>query len=168
MKPMLTIRKATEQDLPAIAEIYNQGIRARSATFEIRDRSADDIRSWLAQLQYPLLVAEKDKQVIGWIHASSYRARECYAGIAEFSVYVSEHSKGQKVGDALMSTFLIACEEAGFWKVLSRIFPENTASRALCKKYGFREVGIYEKHGQLEGVWKDVVIVEKLLESNLT
>ena len=75
--------------------------------------------------------------------------------------------RGQHVGDALMAAFLPACEKAGFWKVLSRIFPENIASRALCKKHGFREVGLYEKHARLDGVWKDVVIVEKLLESNL-
>ncbi len=162
----MIVRLAIQEDLANIVEIYNQGIRARTATFETKERNVDDIRSWLNQTQYPLLVAEKDKQVVAWIHASSYRARECYAGIAEFSVYVHERARGQHIGDALMLAFLPACEQAGFWKVLSRIFPENTASRALCKKHGFREVGIYEKHAKLDGVWKDVIIVEKILESN--
>ena len=159
-------RHALEKDLKAIVEIYNQGIRGRGATFEIRERSIDDIRSWLDS-SYPLLVAEKEEQILGWISASSYRARECYAGIAEFSIYIAETDRGQGIGDALMAAFLPACEAKGIWKVLSRIFPENTASRNLCKRHGFREVGIYQRHAKLEGVWKDVVIVERLLEGNL-
>ena len=162
----MNIRLATEQDLTSIVEIYNQGIRTRGATFETREREVKDIQAWLETSSYPFLVAEKDQQVLGWIHASSYRTRECYAGIAEFSIYVHEKAKRQHVGDVLMAAFLPACEKAGFWKVLSRIFPENVASRALCKKHGFREVGFYEKHAKLDGVWKDVIIVEKLLESN--
>lgn len=164
---MLT-RSATETDLVLIADIYNQGIRARSATFETRARKPEDIRGWLESSKYPLLVAEKDQQVWGWVRASGYHARECYAGIAEFSVYVHEQTRGQRIGDLLMAAFLPACEQAGFWKVLSRVFPENDASRALCKKHGFREVGFYEKHAKLDGIWKDVIIVEKLLESNLS
>ncbi len=162
----MIVRSAAQVDLASIVEIYNQGIRARSATFETKERIVDDINSWMNP-RPPLLVADQDADILGWIHASSYRARDCYAGIAEFSVYVHEKARGQHVGDALMAAFLPACEKAGFWKVLSRIFPENAASRALCKKHGFREVGLYEKHAKLDGVWKDVVIVEKLLESNL-
>lgn len=164
----MVIRQAAWEDLGKIAEIYNQGINARRATFETRERTADDLKSWLEDINYPLLVADQDGDILGWVHASSYRARECYSGIAEFSIYVHEKSQGKHVGDTLMLAFLPACEQAGFWKVLSRIFPENTASRALCKKHGFREVGLYEKHGKLDGVWKDVIIVEKLLESNLS
>lgn len=107
------VREATEADLAAIAEIYNQGIRARTATFETDERTAQDVRGWLNNPKHPLLVAEKGGQVWGWIHASSYRARDCYAGIAEFSVYVAETSRGQGVGDALMAAFIPACERAG-------------------------------------------------------
>jgi L-amino acid N-acyltransferase YncA len=56
----------------------------------------------------------------------------------------------------------------GLWKVLSRIFPENSASLALCARHGFREVGRYEKHARLDGVWRDVIIVERLIPVNLT
>jgi L-amino acid N-acyltransferase YncA len=164
----MMIRPATEADTQAIAEIYNQGIRTRQATFDTNERSASDIRTWLEDKIHPLLVAEKDRTVLGWVHASSYRSRACYSGVAEFSIYVSEKARGQGVGDALMSAFIPACEKVGIWKILSRIFPENTASRKLCKRHGFREVGTYERHAQLEGVWKDVVIVERLIESNLT
>jgi phosphinothricin acetyltransferase len=105
--------------------------------------------------------------VVGWISASAYRARECYAGIAEFSVYVDQQARGQGVGDALLKAFIPACAEAGLWKILSRIFPENQASLALCRRNGFREVGTYHKHGKLDGVWRDTVIVEYVIEENL-
>ncbi len=164
---MLTIRPAELQDAAAIAAIYNEGIRGRSATFEIIERTPTDILAWFDAAHHPLLVAEQAGEVVGWVHASTYRTRECYAGITEFSVYVANSAKGQGVGDALMAAFIPACEMAGFWKVLSRIFIENTASRRLCQKHGFREVGVYEKHGKLDGVWRDVVIVERLIESNL-
>lgn len=164
----MTIRPASEADAQAIAEIYNQGIRTRQATFDTDERTASDIRAWTQDKAHPLLVAEKDGTVLGWVHASSYRARACYLGVAEFSIYVSEKARGQGVGDTLMSAFIPACEGVGIWKILSRIFPENGASRSLCKRHGFREVGIYEKHARLEGVWKDVVIVERLIESNLS
>ncbi|MBX3063716.1 MAG: N-acetyltransferase [Anaerolineae bacterium] len=163
----LRVREAVPTDSSAIVAIYNQGIRRRSATFETRERTNDDIQSWFGVPRHPLLVAEIDGEVLGWIHASDYRPRECYAGIAEFSVYVADAAQGRGIGSALMAAFLPACEQAGLWKVLSRIFVENTGSRALCQRFGFREVGIYEKHAQLDGVWKDVVIVERLLPANL-
>jgi L-amino acid N-acyltransferase YncA len=161
------IRPARLDDSSTIAAIYNQGIRGRQSTFETRERTAQDIEGWFSDARFPLLVAEWDGRVVGWVHASSYRARDCYAGIAEFSVYVASDAHGRGIGLALMAAFLTACDTAGFWKLVSRIFPENTASRALCARTGFREVGIYEKHAQLDGIWRDVVIVERLIPSNL-
>lgn len=165
------IRPAVGMDAEAVAAIYNEGIRGRQATFETVERGRDDVLAWLASPgapRHPFLVAEDDAgTLLGWVRASSYRARECYAGIAEFSVYVAGSARGRRVGDALMAAFLPACEHAGLWKVLSRIFPENAASRALCARHGFREVGTYERHAQLDGAWRDVVIVERLLPANL-
>jgi phosphinothricin acetyltransferase len=162
----VSVRPAERHDAASIAAIYNEGIRGRCSTFETRERTVEDILLWFNSPKYPILVAEQSGTVLGWIAASSYRARECYAGVAEFSVYVASQAQGHGVGKILMSAFIPACTEAGFWKLLSRIFPENKASRALCKQFGFREVGIYEKHAQLDSVWRDVVIVERLL-SNL-
>ena len=159
------IRPARPGDAPAITAIYNEGIRGRQATFETRERGPEDVLSWLGNPRHPVLVAELDGGVAGWVAASTYRPRDCYAGIAEFSVYVAGAARGRRLGDALMAAFLPACRDAGLWKVLSRIFPENTASRSLCARHGFREVGVYEKHGQLDGAWRDVVIVERLLVS---
>ncbi|MDR7419602.1 MAG: arsinothricin resistance N-acetyltransferase ArsN1 [Armatimonadota bacterium] len=159
----MLVRLAEPRDAASIADIYNQGIRDRIATFETRERTADDILRWLGDPRHPVLVAERDGRVGGWISASRYRDRECYAGIAEFSVYVARDVRGQGVGDALMRAFLPACEAAGLWKVLSRIFPENTASLRLCERHGFRQVGVYRRHAQLDGVWRDVIVVERLL-----
>jgi phosphinothricin acetyltransferase len=163
MSDALAVRPATPADVSAIADIYNEGIRGRTATFETRERTPDEVLGWLGDPRHPVLVAEADGRVVGWVAASAYRPRECYAGIAEFSVYVAGDARGRHVGDALLAAFLPACEAAGLWKVLSRIFPENEASRRLCARHGFREVGTYARHARLDGVWRDVVIAERLL-----
>jgi L-amino acid N-acyltransferase YncA len=160
----LHIRAAGPDDAGVIASIYNDGIRDGIATFETRERSAADVGAWIGRPQHPVLVAESaNGGVLGWIAASTYRDRACYSGIAEFSVYVRRDARGRGIGDALMRAFLPACEQAGLWKVLSRIFPENSASLALCQRHGFRHVGTYLRHGRLNGEWRDVVIVERLL-----
>ncbi len=164
---LVTVRLAAPSDAGAIARIYNQGIEQRIATFETRLRTPADLASWFNDPQHPLLVAQIEGSIAGWIAASSYRPRECYAGIAEFSVYIDADQHGKGIGSSLMQAFIPACEAAGLWKLLSRVFVENLASRALCHKFGFREVGIYEKHARLDGVWRDVVIVERLLTANL-
>ena len=179
----VTVRPATPADAPAVARIYNEGIRGRGATFETTERSAADVLAWFAAASgspspgapappragHPFLVAEgADGAVLGWVRASPYRARVCYAGVVDFSVYVAAAARGRRIGDALLAAFLAACASAGIWKVLSRIFPENVASLALCRRHGFRVVGTYEKHAKLDGVWRDVVIVERLLPDNLT
>lgn len=152
--PSVHVRPATPRDLGVVAAIYNDGIRGRGATFETQERTADDLRPWLAG-PHPFLVAVRDgddADVLGWAHTSAYRPRACYAGIGDFSVYVAAGARGCRVGDALMHAFVPACGAAGLWKLVSRIFPENGASRALCARHGFREVGTYEKHAQLDGV----------------
>lgn len=170
---MVLVRPARREDAAAIAEIYNQGIRGRGATFETEERSVEERERWLDGHgpEHPCLVAlaagEEGERVVGWASTSSYRSRECYRGIAEFSVYVHEDWRGRQVGKALLAELIPAAERAGLWKLLSRIFPENAGSRALCASVGFREVGTYEKHAQLDGVWKDTVIVELLIPANM-
>jgi phosphinothricin acetyltransferase len=158
-------RPATAQDAAAIAGIYNQGIEERVATFETELRTVEQMTAWLAEKagRYPVVVAERDGRVVAWAAASSYRSRDCYAGIAEFSVYADRGTRGTGAGQATLQGLIDACEAAGFWKLVSRIFPENVASRGLCKKLGFREVGVYHRHAKLDGVWRDTVIVERLL-----
>ena len=167
----MLIRPAQTKDAAAIARIYNQGIRARIATFETEERTAEERAGWLAHhdARYPVVVAEsEDGSIAGWAAADAYRSRECYAGVAEFSVYVDEAFRRQGVGVVLLDGLIEAATTAGLWKLVSRIFVENVASRTLCARVGFREVGIYEKHAKLDDVWRDVVIVERLIEANLT
>lgn len=143
--------------------IYNQGIRDGVATFETRERTPDELAPWLGDAAHPVLAAHEGGACQGWVAASTYRPRPCYAGVAEFSVYVAREARGRGVGHALMGAFLPACEAAGLWKLISRVFPENRASRSLLARHGFREVGTYLRHAQHHGAWKDVVIVERLL-----
>jgi L-amino acid N-acyltransferase YncA len=165
----IAIREAGEQDAAAIAIIYNQGIDDRGATFETEPRSAADIVGKLANRErYPLLVICKDDVVAGWAGLSSYRPRDCYAGIAEFSIYLDRSARGRGLGRQLLSAVIDVARERGYWKLVSRIFPFNTGSRALCRACGFREVGTYEKHARLDGEWRDVVIVERLIPENVT
>src|SRR5882762_5407366 len=159
---MIVARTATPDDSEAIARIYNQGIEDRVATFETRLRIAADIRAWFDGV-HPIVVVEESGQVIAFGATSSYRPRECYSGIAEASLYVAREARGRGAGRVAMTALLQAAQESGFWKLLSRVFVENQASRRLIHSFGFREVGVYEKHAKLDGVWRDVVIVERLL-----
>ncbi|HEY4271929.1 MAG TPA: arsinothricin resistance N-acetyltransferase ArsN1 family A [Candidatus Udaeobacter sp.] len=165
----MRIRTASLGDAAAIAEIYNQGIEDRVATYETEPRSPKEQQAWLRSItgRYPAVLAEIDGQIVGWAGAGPYRARECYRGIGEFSMYVRRDWRGRGVGDLLVAALITEAERLGLWKLLSRIFPFNQASRALCRKHGFREVGIYEKHARLDGRWLDVVIVERLITANV-
>ncbi len=158
----MTSRPATPQDAAAIARIYNEGIQDRMATFETRLRSEADIRAWFDGV-HPIVVVEEGNDIVAFAATSAYRTRECYAGIAETSVYVARSFRRRGAGSFALLALIDAARQAGFWKLLSRIFPENTASRGLVRELGFREVGVYEKHGKLDGEWRDVVIVERLL-----
>jgi phosphinothricin acetyltransferase len=152
-------------DAPAIAAIYNEGIEDRIATFETEPRTPNQIARQLSEKgdRFPTIVAERLGEVIAWASAGAYRNRPAYAGVAEHSVYVARSARGNGAGRVALDALCRAYAERGFWKLVSRIFPENTASLALHERCGFRVVGVYERHGQLEGVWRDCVIVERLL-----
>jgi phosphinothricin acetyltransferase len=160
----LETRPASPADAGAIATIYNQGIEDREATFETEPRTVEQVREHLEGMESQVaVVAVQAGEVVGFAWTSPYRARPCYSGVGEFSVYVARDARRSGIGRALLTRLLAECEARGFWKLVSRIFPENTASRLLCRSLGFREVGIYQRHGQLDGVWRDCVIVERLL-----
>ena len=159
-------RSATTRDAEAIARIYNEGIEERIATFETRPRTPEDILAWFEDT-HPIVVVEDDGVVVSFANTSAYSTRECYSGVAEFSVYTAREARGRGAGILAMKTLMEAAERAGFWKLLSRVFVENGPSRKLLLSLGFREVGIHEKHARLDGIWRDVVVVERLIRANL-
>ena len=155
-------RSARLEDAADIAAIYNEGIADRVATFETEPRSAGQVACWFNG-RHPIVVVEKDEAIVAFASSSSYRGRDCYAGIAEFSVYVARRHRGNGAGRVAMAALIEAATAAGFWKLVSRVFPENVASLALMACMGFREAGTYKRHGRLDGKWRDCVIVERLL-----
>jgi L-amino acid N-acyltransferase YncA len=158
-------RIATPADSPYLAAIYNEGIEDRVATFETKLRSEEDVRGWFGE-RFPIVVVEHNEKIIAFASTSMYRPRECYAGIAEVSVYVARAARGRGAGRMALAALIEGAEQAGYWKLVSRVFPENHASRGLILSMGFREVGVYEKHAGLEGAWRDVIIVERMLPAN--
>ena len=159
----LETRAATLADAAAIAAIYNEGIADHTATFETEPRSAGQIAEWFSGRRL-VIVAETEKEgSVAFAASFPYSDRPCYSGIGEFSVYVRRDYRGRGAGRAALAALIEAATARGMHKLTSRVFPENTASRALLKGLGFEEIGIHRRHGQLDGRWRDCVIVERLL-----
>lgn len=146
-------------DWPAVKAIYEQGIATRNATF---DTEAPAWEAWdAAHLAEPRLVAERDGEVVAWAAVSPTSRRPAYAGVVENSVYVDESARGQGIGRQLLDELLAQTEAAGIWTVQTSIFPENTASLALHQACGYRVVGTRERIGELDGTWRDTVLLER-------
>jgi phosphinothricin acetyltransferase len=158
----MRLRPATRSDVAAIAAIYNEGIAGRQATFETRPRAEHEVAPWLEDGK-PLLVAEDGGAVLGFARVSAYSDRCVYEGVGEHGVYVAAAAQGQGVGRALLEALCAAAERDGYYKLTSRVFTSNAASRAVHRAAGFVEVGVQRRHGRLDGEWRDCVLVERLL-----
>lgn len=156
-------RAARREDAADIARIYNEGIEDRVATFETDLRTEKDVLRWFDE-ERTMVVVESDGHVLAFASAFTYRPRVCYSGVREFSVYVSREARGRGLGRVALEALTDAARARGDWKLLSRVFPENQPSLKLLASLGFREVGTYVRHAKLDGVWRDVVIVEKLID----
>jgi phosphinothricin acetyltransferase len=156
-------RPARREDAAEIARIYNEGIEDRVATFETDLRAERDVLRWFDEGR-TMVAVEGDGRVRAYATAFSYRPRTCYDGVREFSVYVSRDARGSGLGRIALKALIDAARGRGDWKLLSRVFPENKASLHLLGSLGFREVGTYVRHAKLDGEWRDVVIVEKLID----
>ena len=158
----MIVRDLRPEDWPEVARIYAEGIRTRNATFET------EVPSWEAWDESHLpghrLVAEGDGRVVGWIALTPASRRPCYAGVAEISVYVAGSARGQGVGTALLAGLVESAERERIWTLQTSVFPENEASLALLRRFGFRTVGTRERIAQLGGVWRDTVLVERRSE----
>ena len=158
----MIVRLAEPRDLGRIAEIYNEGIDGRVATFETTHRTADDLALLLGE-RHLLIVAEQAGSVVGWAALSPYSDRRAYAGVAEFAVYVAAAARRGGVGRALMDDLARRGPERGVHKLVGKVLTTNEASLGLLRACGFREVGVHHRHGRLDGEWRDVTVVERLL-----
>lgn len=158
----MQIRDLQPEDWPAVARIFEEGIASGSATFETASPSW---KAWdEAHLAEHRLVVTLDGDVVGWAALTPYSSRRCYAGVAEHSIYIAEHVRGLGFGRQLLGALIAASEAGGFWTLQAGVFPENEASIALHTSLGFRVVGVYERLGHSQGVWRDVVLLERRSE----
>jgi phosphinothricin acetyltransferase len=158
----MEIRGMRPEDWPAVRAIYEQGIATRQATFET---AAPAWEAWdEGHLGAPRVVVEDDGEVLGWAALSPVSRRACYAGVTEGSVYVAKHARGRGLGRALLERLCADADAAGIWTIQTSIFPENAASIALHERCGFRVVGTRERIAQLDGVWRDTVLLERRAE----
>jgi L-amino acid N-acyltransferase YncA len=156
------LRDLRPDDWPEVARIFEEGIRTGNATFET------EVPTWEAwdeaHLPEHRVVAERDGQVVGWIALAPVSSRCCYAGVAEVSAYVAEGARGEGVGKALLGALIESSERAGIWTLETGVFPENAASVGLLQRFGFRVVGTRERIGEMHGMWRDVVFLERRSE----
>lgn len=153
------IRVMRKEDFPAIRNIYSAGIATGNATFETE---TPEWAKWdQGHLQDCRLVAEDSQEILGWAALSPVSSRRVYSGLAEVSVYVAAEVRGRGVGKVLLQSLVEQSERCGLWTLQAGIFPENAPSIALHRSCGFREVGLREKLGQREGVWRDVLLLER-------
>ena len=155
---MVEIRPMQPEDWPAVAEIFVEGIATRGATFETDAPSYASFHA--GHHAAHRFVAVEDGRVVGWVALAPTSARACYAGVAESSVYIAESARGRGVGRALMEALVASAETAGIWTIHAGMFPENAASVALHESLGFRLVGRFERIAQLDGAWRDTVLLE--------
>jgi L-amino acid N-acyltransferase YncA len=155
----IAIRDLQPGDWPEVSRIFAEGMATRNATFETEVPSWDE---WdAAHLADHRLVAVAEDEVVGWIALVPVSKRECYRGVAEVSAYVAEEARGQGVGTRLLERLVSDSEAGGIWTLETGVFPENETSLALLKRFGFREVGLRERLAQLDGAWRDVVLLER-------
>jgi L-amino acid N-acyltransferase YncA len=159
----LVVRRVCRDDCTAICGIYNAAIAERRSTFEAEPRSADDFAERVGDARFPLLVADRRNGVVGWAGLGPYSTRPCYAGIAECSVYVDAAARGRGVGSALTEALAAVAEDSGIHKMIGKLFPDNVACLRLVERCGFAPVGLHRRHGRLDGTWRDVLVVERLL-----
>lgn len=155
----VTTRAMTTQDHAVVRDIYAEGIATRNATFETTVPEPSELATrWLPGHRW---VAELDGQVVGWAAIAPTSTRDCYAGVGETSVYVSEAARGRGVGKTLLRRQVTEADDAGLWTLETSIFPENRASIALHHTAGFQTLAVRSRIARLDGVWRDTVLLER-------
>ena len=165
MESRVGVRFANANDWQKVSQIYNEIIDERIATLNTEHNTPTDVSKWINEGVF--LVSYIDENITGFVRSFPYNDRNCYIGVSQFSVYVSKEFRRIGVGNSLLKKLIDELKENDCWKLVSRVFIENKGSRKLLLNQGFREVGIYEKHGKLDDKWKDVVIVEYIISPKI-
>ncbi|MUK89389.1 GNAT family N-acetyltransferase [Ornithinibacillus sp. L9] len=159
MESSIVIDKMRDTDWERVRDIYIEGIQTGNATFET---VAPKWEEWdQGHLNECRLVVRENGEVIGWGALSPISRRAAYNGVAEVSIYFSMNSVGKGIGSRLLKRIIDDSEENGFWTLQANIFPENAVSIHLHEKHGFEIVGTRKRIGKLNGVWRDVVLMER-------
>ena len=157
------VREARVEDADALARIFNQGIEERVATFETREQDPDRFVS-VIETGALVLVAERDGVLVGWAWVGPYSdPADYYSGVGEATLYVAREARRAGVGLALLEALAKESRARGYHKLVGKLFATNEASAAMLRAAGWREVGVHRRHGRLDGEWKDVSVVERLL-----
>ncbi|WP_026729719.1 GNAT family N-acetyltransferase [Flavobacterium denitrificans] len=155
----MEIRKLLAEDWNQVKLIYQKGIDTGNATFQTSAPSWED---WdQSHLTSCRIVMEEDSIVIGWAALTPVSSRCVYAGVAEVSVYVDPAHSGKGIGLALLNELVNQSEAEGIWTLQAGIFPENIGSLRIHEKAGFRILGIREKIGKQNGIWRDTALLER-------
>lgn len=156
---MVDVEKMQDEEWEAVRAIYGEGIATGNATFETETPEWEDWdRSHLHDCR---LIARERECIVGWAALSPVSGRCIYTGVAEVSVYVTSLMRGRGIGKALLQALIVESERGGIWTLQAGMFPENVASITLHRACGFREVGLRERIGKLEGVWRDTILMER-------
>ncbi len=156
---MIEIRNMTSNDWKDVARIYDMGIATGHATFETETPSWEAWNN--SHIKECRLIATENNQIVGWAALSAVSSRCVYGGVAEVSLYVDTGCTGKGIGTKLLKSMIEESEQEGFWTLQSGIFPENIASLNIHKKLGFRIIGIKEKIGKMNGMWRDNTLLER-------
>jgi L-amino acid N-acyltransferase YncA len=158
-----TIEVLRAEHWAGLARVYEEGIATRNATFETELPAWEEWDS--SHLAEHRFVALRDGEVVGWAAASPLSSRCCYRGVVESSVYVAASARGQGVGRRVLEALIASTEAAGIWTIEAGMFPENEGSVRLHEAVGFETVGTHKRLGKLDGVWRDVLLLERRSES---
>lgn len=161
----MEVRRATEQDVSEITTIYNEGIEDRNATLETETKTDKYVMEWLFQRdkRYSVILLEENSQTVGWASINPYSHRCAYKGVGELSIYIKREYRGKGLGKKLLTSLENIGKQSGFYKFILFTFPFNNLGQGLYRRLGYREVGVFEKQGILDGKYVDIMVMEKLI-----
>lgn len=168
LQDRLMIRPARLRDAAAIGAIYDEGVASGVSTFATGPHTAEERRGWLSarSARAPVWCGVADDEVIAWSALAPFSHREWYRGVGEYTVYVARRVGGRGVGRRMLEALMAAAPEYGYWKLVGMILPENAPGLALARACGFRAVGTHRAHGQIDGEWRDVTVLERHLDGS--